>query len=112
MPFLDEITAYDPQRLQAEILARTSADVERALAAPHIRLEDFKALLSPAATDYLEPMAQRAHRLTVQRFGKTILMYAPLYLSNECSNGCRYCGFNAHNKMTRRTLTLEEMEAE
>ncbi|MCK7474446.1 MAG: hypothetical protein MZV49_14890 [Rhodopseudomonas palustris] len=45
----------------------------------------------------IEPMAQRAHRLTVQRFGRTILMYAPLYLSNECSNGCRYCGFNAHN---------------
>lgn len=112
MPFFDEIIQYEPQRLEAEILAKTPADVERALAAGHIRLEEFKALLSPAAADYLEPLAQRAHRLTVQRFGKTILMYAPLYLSNECSNGCRYCGFNAHNKMARRTLTMDEIELE
>jgi 2-iminoacetate synthase len=112
MPFLDEITSYDFQRLEDEILAKTPAQVEAALAAPQLRLEEFKALLSPAAAPYLEPMARRAHRLTVQRFGRTILMYAPLYLSNECSNGCRYCGFNAHNSMARRTLTLEEMEAE
>jgi len=112
MPFLDEITQYDPQRVEAEIMVKTAADVERALSAPQLRLEDFKALLSPAAADYLEPLAQRAHKLTVQRFGKTILMYAPLYLSNECSNGCRYCGFNAHNKMARRTLNFDEMEAE
>jgi 2-iminoacetate synthase len=112
MPFLDEISQYDPQRLEVEIMAKTPADVERALAAGQIRLEEFKALLSPAAADYLEPLAQRAHRLTVQRFGKTILMYAPLYLSNECSNGCRYCGFNALNRMARRTLTMDEAEAE
>jgi 2-iminoacetate synthase len=112
MPFLDEISQYDPQRLETEILAKTPAEVERALAANQPRLEEFKALLSPAASAYLEPMAQRAHRVTVQRFGKTILMYAPLYLSNECSNGCRYCGFNAHNKMARRTLTPEEIAAE
>jgi 2-iminoacetate synthase len=112
MPFFDEISHYDPQRLEDDILAKRSVDVERALDAPHLRLEEFKALLSPSAADFLEPMAQRAHRLTVQRFGKTMLMYAPLYLSNECSNGCRYCGFNAHNTMARRTLTLEEMEAE
>ncbi|HAD05035.1 MAG: thiamine biosynthesis protein ThiH [Desulfuromonadales bacterium GWD2_61_12] len=112
MPFYDEISTYDPQRLEDEILAKTSSEVERALATPHLRLEEFKALLSPAAANYLEPMAQRAHRLTVQRFGKTILMYAPLYLSNECSNGCRYCGFNAGNKMARRTLTLDEIATE
>jgi 2-iminoacetate synthase len=74
MPFYDEISQYDPQRLEAEILAKTPADVERSLAAGQIRLEEFKALLSPAAADYLEPLAKRAHRLTVQRFGKTILM--------------------------------------
>ena len=112
MSFLNEINKYDPQRIEDEILGKTASDVERALATPQLRLEEFKALLSPAASDYLEPLAQRAHRLTVQRFGKTILMYAPLYLSNECSNGCKYCGFNAHNKMTRRTLTFDEMENE
>ena len=50
--------------------------------------------------------------MTVRRFGKTILMYAPLYLSNECTNGCVYCGFNANNPVTRKTLTLEEVEQE
>jgi len=112
MPFLDEISQYDPQRIEDEILGKTQSDVERALCAPQLRIEEFKALLSPAAGDFLEPLAQRAHKLTVQRFGKTILMYAPLYLSNECSNGCRYCGFNAHNKMARRTLSFDEMESE
>ncbi len=112
MSFFDEIIHYDPRQLEAEIENKTAADVERALAAPQIRLEEFKALLSPAAQGSLETMAQRAHKLTVQRFGKTILMYAPLYLSNECSNGCRYCGFNAHNTMTRRTLTFDEAYAE
>jgi len=112
MSFLDEIGKYDYQDVLARIEAKTAEDVERALAAPQLRLDDFQALLSPAAAAFLEPMAQRAHRLTVQRFGKTILMYAPLYLSNECSNGCRYCGFNAHNKVPRKTLTLDEIEAE
>jgi 2-iminoacetate synthase len=112
MTFLDEIGKYDYHDVLARIEAKTSADVERALAAQQLRLDDFQALLSPAAGAFLEPMAQRAHRLTVQRFGKTILLYAPLYLSNECTNGCRYCGFNAHNKVPRQTLTLDEIERE
>jgi len=112
MSFLNEIAKHDPRKVEEEILAKTPADVERALASPHLHLADFQALLSPSAAAYIEPMAQRAHRLTVQRFGKTILMYAPLYLSNECSNGCRYCGFNAHNRVPRRTLSLDEAEAE
>ncbi len=112
MSFLDEINKYDPAQIRDQIAAQTSADVERALAATPIRLENFLALLAPAAAPYLEQMAQRAHQLTVQRFGRTIQMYAPLYLSNECSNGCLYCGFNVHNKMPRRTLTYDEMEAE
>jgi len=112
MNFLEKISQYDYREVLARIEAKTPADVERALAAPQLRLDDFQALLSPAAAAYLEPMAQRAHRLTVQRFGKTILMYAPLYLSNECSNGCRYCGFSAGNKVPRKTLTLDEIEAE
>jgi 2-iminoacetate synthase len=68
------------------------------------------ALISPSAEGYLEAMAQKAHRLTRQRFGNTILLYAPLYISNECSNGCLYCGFNALNKVPRRTRTLDEVE--
>ena len=112
MSFIDEISKFDYHDVLARIEAKTPADVERALAAPQLRLDDFQALLSPAAASFIEPMAQRAHRLTVQRFGKTILLYAPLYLSNECTNGCRYCGFNAHNKVPRQTLTLDEIERE
>jgi 2-iminoacetate synthase len=103
---------YDPRALLAGIEAKTSRDVERALQAERLRLDDFQAFLSPAAADYLEPMATLAHRLTVQRFGRNILLYAPIYLSNECSNGCRYCGFSADNRVPRRTLTLDEIERE
>jgi 2-iminoacetate synthase len=112
MSFLDEIAKYDPAQIREEIASQTAADVERALAATPLRLDGFLALLSPAAAPYLETMAQRAHQLTVQRFGRTIQMYAPLYLSNECSNGCLYCGFNVHNQMPRKTLSLDEIAAE
>lgn len=70
------------------------------------------ALLSPAAERLLEPMAQKAHALTLMHFGKTVQLYTPMYLSNYCENECAYCGFNAANKMPRKTLTLEEMEKE
>ncbi len=110
MSFTDVINQYDPQQLLTEIDAKSSRDVERALAAERLTMEDFKALLSPAAEEHLETMAGKAHRLTRQRFGKTVLLYAPLYISNECTNGCLYCGFSAANKVPRRTLTLEEVE--
>lgn len=112
MSFLETITTYDYTEVVARIEAKTAADVQRALATDRLRPDDLMALLSPAAEGALETMAQRAHRLTVQRFGRTILLYAPIYLSNECTNGCRYCGFNAGNRVPRRTLTLEEIEAE
>jgi 2-iminoacetate synthase len=110
--FLDEFNSYDRAELAQRIVSCRRGDVERALASEHLRSADFMALLSPAARAYLEPMAQKAHRLTQQRFGKTIQLYAPLYISNECSNGCLYCGFNAANKVARRTLALDEVEAE
>jgi 2-iminoacetate synthase len=69
-------------------------------------------LISPAAEPFLEEIAQRAHRLTVQRFGRVMGLFAPLYLSNVCTNRCVYCGFNAANRITRLTLTPEEAEAE
>lgn len=110
MSFVDEINKYDPEQVRAGIAAKTANDVERALSSERLRPDDFMALISPAAEGYLEAMAQKAHRLTRQRFGNTILLYAPLYISNECSNGCLYCGFNALNKVPRRTLTLDEVE--
>jgi 2-iminoacetate synthase len=110
MSFLESINQYDPKQLLAEIEVKTSDDVLRALSVDRLGLEEFKALLSPAAEQHLEAMAAKANRITQQRFGKTVLLYAPLYISNECTNGCVYCGFNATNKVPRRTLTLDEVE--
>ncbi|OUJ76342.1 2-iminoacetate synthase ThiH [Hymenobacter crusticola] len=95
--------------VKASIYAKTAADVEFALRAPKRTLEDFKALISPAAAPYLEQMAQLSHQLTRKRFGNTVQLYVPLYLSNECQNICTYCGFSLDNKIRRRTLSGVEM---
>ncbi|MEL0661138.1 2-iminoacetate synthase ThiH, partial [Psychromonas arctica] len=71
---------------------KTASDVERALSNPRLDLEDFKALIRPAAEPYLEQMAQKSQQLTLQRYGKTQQYYIQLYLSNKCSNICTYCG--------------------
>ena len=112
MSFYDVIKKYDQQQVIAEIEAMTASDVQRALASEQIDNRDFMALLSPAAENFLEEMAQKAHAITLRRFGRTILLYAPLYLSNECHNSCLYCGFSVNNPIPRRTLTLDEVERE
>lgn len=73
---------------------------------------DYLALLSPLAEKHLEIMAQKSHRLTIQQFGKTILLFTPMYLSNFCTNQCVYCGFNKTHSLPRKTLTLAEVELE
>ncbi|MCE5187050.1 MAG: 2-iminoacetate synthase ThiH [Planctomycetaceae bacterium] len=75
-------------------------------------LERLTALVSPAAGDLLEEMAQQAHRLTIQRFGRTMQMFAPLYVSNVCINSCRYCGYNCKTKITRVQLSIEQAMAD
>ncbi len=92
----------------------TGSDVEKTLAQPpgSYSLDRLLALISPAAEDYLEQMARLAHRLTIRRFGRTIRLYAPLYLSNFCANSCLYCGFNKENQSQRIRLTLDEALAE
>lgn len=90
----------------------TAQDVERALARDALTERDYLALLSPAARAFLEPMAQKANRLTIQHFGRVIILYTPLYLSNYCVNRCLYCGLNAVNRIARKTLTREEIAAE
>jgi 2-iminoacetate synthase len=112
MSFYDILKRYDPRQVIADIESKTASDVERALASEQLDNHDFMALLSPAAENYLEEMAQKSHAVTLRRFGRTILLYAPIYLSNECHNGCLYCGFAVHNKVPRRTLSLEEVEQE
>lgn len=112
MSYLEEFENYDWKLISDQIYRTTALDVERALAAEKPTLTDFTALISPAAAPYLELMAQKSHALTVQRFGKTIQMYAPLYLSNECQNICTYCGFSLDVKIARKTLSDEEILAE
>ncbi len=107
--FKDIFDKHDWDRELASIYAKTAVDVERALHRHKRDLEDFKALISPAAAPYLEQMAQMSHRITQKRFGKTMQLYAPLYLSNECQNICTYCGFSLDNKLRRKTLSAIEI---
>ncbi|RTY84128.1 2-iminoacetate synthase ThiH [Flavobacterium sp. LS1P28] len=103
---------YDWETIKTKIYHTTSIEVESALDKKKRSLDDFLRLISPAAKPYLEQMAQLTHELTKKRFGKTIQMYAPLYLSNECQNICTYCGFSLDNKIKRKTLTENEITQE
>ena len=98
--------------VKQSILAKTAQDVQHALQTSKRDLEDFKALISPAAMPFLEMLAQKSRQITQKRFGKTIQMYVPLYLSNECQNICTYCGFSFDNKIKRTTLNDQEVIAE
>ncbi len=89
--------------------AKTAMDVENALQTSNRDLNDFMALISPAAEAYLEPMAQLAQQLTRQRFGNTVGFYLPLYLSNVCTNDCTYCGFSMSNRIKRKILDEQEI---
>jgi 2-iminoacetate synthase len=112
MAFVDEFDRVDPVEVRMSILSKTVTDVERALSKTKLTLEDFKALISPAAEGQLERIAQRSFELTRRRFGNTISLYIPLYLSNLCANACTYCGFSMENKIKRKTLTADEIDAE
>ncbi len=112
MSFYDRFQQLDWDDISMSIYAKTAQDVERALAKPKRDLEDFKALISPAAEPYLEQMAKISYSLTRKRFGNTMSLYIPLYLSNLCANACTYCGFSMENRIKRRTLNRDEVEAE
>jgi 2-iminoacetate synthase len=89
-----------------------AAQVEAALGKARLGLDDLWALLSPQAAPYLEAMAGKARRLSLQHFGKTIFLFTPLYVSSHCVNACIYCGFKSGNRIVREALTLEEVERE
>ncbi|MBT33751.1 MAG: 2-iminoacetate synthase ThiH [Thalassobius sp.] len=107
--FYQTFTQYNWEEVLDSIMSKTERDVIRALSSSKVDLEDFKALISPAAKPYLEQMAAKSRSITKKRFGNTIQMYAPLYLSNECQNICTYCGFSFTNKIPRRTLSDSEI---
>jgi 2-iminoacetate synthase len=114
MNFVDVWKQHEFGAVRESVAGRTADDVRRALSrARHgLGLDDLSALLSPAAGPFLEQMAQASHRLTVERFGRTMQLFAPLYLSNVCANICTYCGFSAQNKIPRKVLTDAEIVAE
>ena len=90
----------------------TAKDVKAALQHETCSVEDFKALLSPAAEPFLEQMAQRARLETSRHFGNTVYLFTPLYIANYCENYCVYCGFNCYNHIRRMKLTMEQIEKE
>lgn len=90
----------------------TASDVRAALEHETCTLEDFKALLSPAAEPFLEQMAQKARMETSKHFGNTVYMFTPLYIANYCENYCVYCGFNCYNHINRMKLSMEQIEHE
>ncbi|WP_034948883.1 2-iminoacetate synthase ThiH [Erwinia oleae] len=110
--FVEQWETLDWDDIRLRIHSKTAADVERALNAPKPGREDLMALLSPAAEAYLEPLAQKAQRLTRQRFGYIVNLFVPLYLSNLCANDCTYCGFSMSNRIRRKTLNADEIARE
>jgi 2-iminoacetate synthase len=113
-PFAQILADWPEARLREAIDRAGPGDVQRALRREQLFPEDLAALLSPAAVPFLEDMAQAAHRLTRQHFGRTIGLYAPIYLSNICYSDCLYCGYALHSGSLgdRRTLTPAEIRAE
>ncbi len=112
MSFAAVHAAHPWDDVLASIQAKTDADVLRSLARAEngiTELEDFKAFVSPAAAPHLETLARLSRERTLRRFGRTMQLFAPAYLSNECQNVCTYCGFSAGNKVARRTLNPGEI---
>ncbi len=110
--FSDELEKIDWDETTRKIMSKTDADVRHALTKSHCDVEDFMAMLSPAAEPYLEQMAQLSKKYTEERFGNTMSMFIPLYITNSCSNSCVYCGFHVSNPMPRVILTPEQIENE
>lgn len=110
MGFQELFDTFSWDDIKASIYSKTNRDVEHALQKVEKRdLEDFKALISPAGASYLEEMAQLSQLATQKRFGNTLQMYVPMYLSNECQNICTYCGFSLDNPIRRKTLSDDEI---
>ena len=112
MSFYNTYAKWRGIDLWGRIQAVTDGDVHRILDKQTLTANDYLCLLSPAAEAHLEALARKAHALTVAQFGRTMVLYTPLYLSNYCTNGCLYCSFNHKNRIGRRQLSLDEVEAE
>ena len=114
--FADIIDNYNWDETTRYIYSATESAARRILSRAKsgatLTPEEFAVLISPAATPLLEEMAAMSRQITRRRFGKTMSMYIPMYVSNACTNKCVYCGFNHDNKFARTTLTLDEVKRE
>ncbi|WP_033148915.1 2-iminoacetate synthase ThiH [Prevotella sp. P6B1] len=110
--FIDEIRKIGWDATTERIMSKTDADVLRALNKTHCDVDDLMAMISPAGAKYLEPMAALSRKYTRERFGNTVNMFIPVYITNACTNSCVYCGFHVENKMKRIVLTEDEIKRE
>jgi 2-iminoacetate synthase len=110
--FIDEIRKIGWDATTERIMSKTDADVVRALNKSHCDVDDLMAMISPAGAKYLEPMAALSRKYTRERFGNTVNMFIPVYITNACTNSCVYCGFHVENKMKRIVLTEDEIKRE
>jgi len=110
--FVSEFNGLPVAELLGQSRSATEREVRASLARPARALADFANLISPAGSRALEEMGRLAHTMTLQRFGKVIRLFAPLYLSNECINNCQYCGFSRDNPILRVTLTVDDVRRE
>lgn len=110
--FSDYIRTIGWEETTRKIMCKTEADVVRALQKRRCDIDDFMAMISPAGALYLEPMARLSQHYTRERFGNTVNLFIPIYLTNSCCNSCVYCGFHVQNKMRRVILTEAEMVRE
>jgi len=107
--FSEIVNQYNWNDVESLIKNKKSHSIPEILQKDSFNKEDIAALLSPGADSYLEEIAQKSYSITRQRFGNTIQLYAPLYISNECTNSCIYCGFSAQNTINRTTLNDDEI---
>lgn len=112
MSFVAEFNSLPVQSLVKRSLDANANAIRESLAKSKLSLNDFTYLISPAASGFLEHLGRRSRTLTQQRFGKTIRLFAPLYLSNECINNCAYCGFSRDNPILRVTLSIDDVKRE
>jgi 2-iminoacetate synthase len=110
--FVAEFNRLPVGPLVQRSLAATASEVAAVFGKSALTLNDFATLISPAANRCLEELSRRSQALTVQRFGKVIRLFAPLYLSNECINNCKYCGFSRDNPILRVTLSVPNVVCE
>jgi 2-iminoacetate synthase len=112
MSFVAEFNALPMQGLVKRSLSTSASAFGESMVKSQLSLTDFAHLISPAGGESLESLCRRSQAVTQQRFGKVIRLFAPLYLSNECINNCKYCGFSRDNAILRVTLSVEEVVRE